>query len=185
MAMMVAALSTLYVGVVLDSAGVGTSANSHVPIGIPPHVVRFPLLTMSTGLVMLAYGGLGLWAAHHRTIAVDVLPWAWVITTVMMLVNFSWTFGIVPVPPIPGAAQHAGLVWAVTILPVFHAWRSHVELVDDYDYDDDDEFDDGTMDTLPTTLEKESMPPLSEQAPFKTVAKYRGGWDEDGHSVRV
>lgn len=125
----VAAISTLYVGALLDTKGFTSTT---APIGAPPHVVWFPVLSIITSIIMLAYGVIGLLSAKSRMLTTQVLPWAWVVATVAMMINFSWVFGIVPglAPPIPGAAQHAGLILAVTVLPVFHAWRAHFPLVD-------------------------------------------------------
>lgn len=76
---------------------------------------------------MMVYGIMGVISAQDKLMATKWLPMMWAVTTVAMMINFSWTFGIVPglAPPIPGAAQHAGLILSVTILPVYHAWRAH------------------------------------------------------------
>lgn len=119
----VAAGSTLFVGFLLLTKDFTSTT---APIGAPPHVVWFPLISVITGMIMLAYGIAGVLAACNRNF-VGNLPLLWVVATLAMMVNFSWTFGIVPglAPPIPGAAQHAGLVLSVTLLPVIHAWRAH------------------------------------------------------------
>ena len=123
-----AAISTLYVGALLSSKGFSSTTG---PVGAPPHVVWVPGLSIICGLIMLAYGVLGLLTAYpsptNTTLATTYMPLAWGITTTAMMINFSWVFGIVPglAPPIPGAAQHAGLILAVTLLPVFHVWQAH------------------------------------------------------------
>ena len=119
----VAAGSTLYVGFVLLLKDFESTT---MPVGVPPHVVWFPVLSIVSGAIMFAYGAAGVLAANSAGVA-QRLPALWVLCTLAMLVNFSWTFGIVPglAPPIPGAAQHAGLVFSVTLLPVIHAWRAH------------------------------------------------------------
>ena len=124
-----AAASTLYVGFLLLSKDFTSTT---APVGAPPHVVWFPIISVITGAIMLAYGLAGFLAASNANIA-RRLPMLWVVCTLAMMVNFSWTFGIVPglAPPIPGAAQHAGLVLAVTLLPVIHAWRAHHPLGDE------------------------------------------------------
>lgn len=127
---LVAAISTLYVGSLLDTKGFSSST---MPIAAPPHVVWYPRMSIVTGLVMLAYGVAGCMAARNKQVATNVLPVMWIIVTVTMMINFSWTFGIVPGlgPPIPGSAQHAGLVMSVTILPLYYSWRAHYMLQGD------------------------------------------------------
>lgn len=124
----VAAGSTLFVGFLLLSKDFTSTT---APVGAPPHVVWFPLISIITGAIMLAYGVAAM-VASGNIHAADRLPVLFVLCTLAMMVNFSWTFGIVPglAPPIPGAAQHAGLVFSVTLLPIIHAWRAHYPLED-------------------------------------------------------
>ena len=123
-----AAFSTLFVGIMLSAEGFTSTT---APIGLPPHVVWRPMLSIFTGVVMLAYGITG-WMASNDAKVNEYMPSMWVLTTTMMMLNFSWTFGIVPglAPPIPGAAQHIGLIFSVTILPLFHAHRAHYPKVE-------------------------------------------------------
>lgn len=125
-----AAFSTLFVGIMLAAKDFTSDT---APIGLPPHVIWYPSISIVTGLVMFAYGVLGVMASNNSVINNKYMPAMWMLTTTMMMVNFSWTFGIVPglAPPIPGAAQHIGLIFSVTILPMFHAHRAHNSIESD------------------------------------------------------
>lgn len=127
--MLAAAFSTLFVGSLLASKGFTSTT---APVGAPPHVVWFPAISIVTGIVMFLYGILSCLATGSAGMN-DKMAMGWLICTTMMMVNFSWTFGIVPglAPPIPGAAQHVGLIFSVTILPIFHTHRAHNAIEDD------------------------------------------------------
>jgi len=121
--MLVAAFSTIFVGSLLASKGFTSDT---APVGAPPHVVWYPAISIVTAVVMFLFGGMGIVAAKSSMVAAH-MTLMWVFTSVMMLINFSFTFGIVPglAPPIPGSAQHIGLVFSTTILPMYFAYRTH------------------------------------------------------------
>lgn len=145
--LLLASVSTLYVGFVLQAKGFTSTTG---PVGAPPHVVWFPILSIITGFIMLVFTFVAYWSTYEYSFVKKVLPVTWVVTTLAMMANFSWSFGIVPglAPPIPGSAQHLGLVLSVTILPVYHAYRAH-HLVDA-----DESCCDGSKDTTANASEQ-------------------------------
>ena len=115
--MVLAAFSTLFVGSMLASKDFTSTT---APIGLPPHVVWFPAISIVSGIIMLAYGALSLMATKNESLNTQFMPLMWMVATTAMMVNFSWTFGIVPglAPPIPGAAQHIGLILSLSLIHI-------------------------------------------------------------------
>lgn len=140
--MLAAAFSTLFVGSLLASKNFTSTT---APVGAPPHVVWFPAISIVTGVVMFLYGIMSCMATGSEGMN-NMMHMGWLVCTTMMMVNFSWTFGIVPglAPPIPGAAQHVGLIFSVTILPIFHTHRAHNSIEDNNEaaplVDDNDKY---------------------------------------------
>lgn len=112
--MMVAGLSTIFAGALLTREVTGSSTFPAF-FAAPPHVGVYPVLTLVTGLMMIAYAGLGVAAA-----AAGRLYWALVAATLptylLMYLNFALVQvgGIGMGRAIEAAPLHSGLV-AVTI----------------------------------------------------------------------
>lgn len=127
--MLVGGLSTVVAGALLAREVTGTSTFPAF-FAAPPHVGVYPVLTLVTGLMMVAYAGLGVAAA-----AAGRLYWALVAATLPTYVVMYLNFALVQVGgigmgrAIEAAPLHSGLV-AVTVAlaPYFAAeWSKERE----------------------------------------------------------
>lgn len=163
-----ASFSTLFVGCLLQSKDFTSKT---APVGAPPHVVWQPIISIVCGIVMLAYAGICFAAIGNPAIQKNTMPIGWVCTTVAMMINFSWTFGIVPglAPPIPGSAQHSGLILSVTTLPLFHCLRAHTLL------EEEEEAGANGGETTGLVVQEDPTQTASATAPPEQVVASRAG----------
>uniref|UniRef100_A0A7S1TH11 Uncharacterized protein n=1 Tax=Compsopogon caeruleus TaxID=31354 RepID=A0A7S1TH11_9RHOD len=119
--LILAGFSTICIGALLHANPI-----EELFIPFPPHLVWYPTMSLVTGIVMSCYGILGLLATSSESLAswmVNSFP----VVLLLMLGNFSFTQGKLLGVDVPllGAAQLVGLVFCVTILPVYFTYKVH------------------------------------------------------------
>lgn len=125
--MLVGGLSTLFAGALLTREVTGTSTFPAFFVA-PPHVGVYPVLTVVTGLAMIAFAALG-----AATAAAGRMYWALVAATlptyVLMYLNFALVQvgGIGQGRAIEAAPLHSGLVAVTVALAPYFAAEWHKE----------------------------------------------------------
>jgi len=121
-----AGLSTAVAGVLLLANGAGAGRVAAGLFAAPPHVGVFPLMTLLTGLSMVATGLMGMAATGSSALLRPFLV-VTVANYVLMYMNFTvvQVGAIRPSGPPEAAAFHSGLVLLTVLIGPYFAMAAH------------------------------------------------------------
>jgi len=124
--MVFAGLSTSVAGILLLANGAGAGRVAAEIFAAPPHVGVFPLMTLSTGLSMVATGLMGMAATGSSALLRPFLV-VTVANYLLMYMNFTvvQVGAIRPSGPPEAAAFHSGLVLLTVLIGPYFAMAAH------------------------------------------------------------